>query len=177
MAEGPGARFWLAPALVLGVAATSFALYQTAPPAVANVVIFPYAASLVLGASLVYPWLRGAGASGSRAVAASLLVPVLWLLKEGYRVTAVFSVGEAVYYAFNPISLGLFTAAAVQMALAELLLRRARSGRFEWASGPAAVLAAILALGLVFAVAARGSGGREIFYAYIALYRHLFGDG
>jgi hypothetical protein len=177
MVEGPGARIWLAPALVLGLAAMSFALYQTASPAVASVAIVPYAASLLLGPSLVYPWLRGAGASGGRAVAASLLVPALWLLKEGYRVTAVFSIREAVYYAFNPISLGLFAAAAVQMALAELLRRRAHSGRLEWASGPAAVLAAILVLGLVFAVAARGSGGREVFYAYIALYRHLFGDG
>jgi hypothetical protein len=177
MSERGAAGHWRVPALLLCVAATSFLLYNAASPSIANVAIFPYAASLVLGPSLVYAWLRRDGASIRAAVCAALVLPFLWLVKEGYRVTAVFSVGEAVYYAFNPLSLGLFTAAAFQMASAELLLRRARRGRWELATGPALTLLAIVSAVAVFAILARESGGREVFYAYITLYRHLFGEG
>ncbi|UCE87587.1 MAG: hypothetical protein JSU66_07695, partial [Deltaproteobacteria bacterium] len=125
----------------------------------------------------VDPWSRWKRASIGAAVAASLVVPILWLAKEGYRMTAVFSVPEAVDYAANPLSLGLFGAAALQMAAAERFVRRARTGRWGSSGGPTFTLVAILALGIAAGVMTRGSGGREIFYVYIALDRTLFGDG
>lgn len=173
-ATRPGSRGWLPPLLVLALAAGSWAAYQRGPRAVAEIAIFPYAASLVLGPSLVYPWLRRAGAGTGRAVAASLIVPALWLLKECYRVAGVFSTAEALYYASNPLSLGLLTGCALQMALGELCLERARGGRWRLASGAGLVVAAVLVLAGAFVLVAGDSGGRDLFYAWIALYRRLF---
>jgi hypothetical protein len=177
MAEAGSARLWPAPALVLAVTVTSFTLYNNAPPAAANRLIVPYLGSLVLGPSLVYPWSRWRGAGAGRAALAALLVPFLWLVKEVHRVSEVFSLGEGLYYALNPLALGLFAAAALQMALTELLWRRARLRRWDLVSAPGLTLAAILLLAGSFAMATRGSGARAVFYAYIAVYRRLFGDG
>ena len=160
---------WRRPLALLAVAAASFALYRTAPRAVAEAAIVSYAACLVLGASWVYPRLRRDGASIRAAVAASLLLPVAWLLKEALRVTAVFTPAETLYYALNPISLGVFTAAACQMAAWELAVGSARRG-------PLLVLGVVLAAAGILALMAADSGGREIFYGYIAGYRLLFGE-
>lgn len=175
MPETGGA--WRVPLAVAGIAALCWILYQTAPPAIAGWAIFPYAACLVLGPSLVYPALRRRGVPAARAVAGGLALPLLWLAKEGYRVTAVFSPAEALYYSLSPISLGLFGAAAAQMAVAELVIARRRSGRWRLAGGAGATLAALALLAAAAGAVGRESGGREIFYGYIALYRILFPGG
>lgn len=160
---------WRTPLGLLALAAASFALYQTAPRAVAEVAIVPYTACLVLGPSWVYPRLRRRGASAGATVAASLLTPLAWLGKEAVRVSAVFGPAETLYYAFNPVSLGVFTAAATQMAGWELAVGRARRT-------PVLVLTLVLAAAALFFALAGDSGGRELFYGYIALYRRLFGE-
>jgi len=159
---------WRAPLGLLALAAASFAVYQTAPRTLAELAILPYAACLVLGASFVYPWLRRRGASAGRCVAASLLVPGAWLVKEAVRVSAVFGPGETLYYAFNPISLGVLGAAAFQMAGWELAVGSARRGPFV-------TLAALLGSAVAVGIATGDSGGRDFFYGYIAVYRKLFG--
>jgi hypothetical protein len=168
------ARLWRPPLLLLGVAALCWAVYQRAPRAIAEPAIVPYAAILVLGPSLVYPWLRRRGAAPSRAALACGLVPAAWLAKELYRVSGVFSAAEALYYATNPLALGLFTAGALQMAVWELCLERARAGRWRPRSGAGLVVAAVLLLAGGFALAAGDSGGRDFFYAWIDVYRALF---
>jgi hypothetical protein len=160
---------WRAPGALLAVAAASFAVYQTAGRAVAEIAIVPYAACLVLGASWVYPRLRRRGAGIRAAVAASLLLPFVWLAKEAVRVSAVFGPAETLYYAFNPISLGVFSAAALQMAVWELAVGQARRG-------PLVVLGVLAAAALASYGIAADSGGRELFYGYIAGYRWLFGE-
>jgi len=60
----------------------------------------------------------------------------------------------------------------LQMAVAELALARARHTR---ARGPLAVLAAVAALAAAAAWVGHDNGGREIFYAYVALHGRLFG--
>jgi hypothetical protein len=166
---------WVAPAAVVVVAGASFAAYQTAPPAVANAVAIVYAASLVLGPACVYPWTRRRGAAPAVAAALSLAVPLLWLGKECWAVGGVFGPAEALYYAANPLALGLIVGAGLQMALAELLLRRADSGRWQLANGAGLVLAAIALLAGAYGVAAARYDPTVIFWAYIALYRRLFG--
>lgn len=159
---------WRVPLLLLAATCACWLVYNLAPPRLAELALPPYAAGLVLGPSLVYPILRRRDASARRAVLAALVVPAAWLLKEGWRITAVFSVPEAFYYAFNPLSLGLFTAAAFQMAAWELFVGRARRA-------PLTVLAVVALLAGGFGIATHDSGGREAFYAYIAIYRWLFG--
>jgi hypothetical protein len=169
-----GARTWAAPAALVALAVASLAAYQIAPPAAANVAGVVYAASLVLGPSLVYPWARRGGLAPSGAVAAALAVPLLWLAKECWAVGRVFGIGEALYYAFNPLAVGILVAAALQMAVAELLLRRIDGGRWQLANAAGLVVAGIALLAAAYGVAAARSDATIIFWAYIALYRRLF---
>ena len=173
-APRPGAS-WLAPAVVAGVAGGSLALYRTAPPAVADVAIFPYGLSLVLGPAWVYPWLRRRGAGVARAAAAALLVPALWLVKEAVAVAAVYDLASTLFYTLNPLAAGLLVGAALQMAVAELCLRRLRDGRWQLANGAGLVVAGVALLATAFTLAARAHGITFIFYGYVALYRRLFG--
>jgi hypothetical protein len=166
------ARLWTAPLLLLGVAVASCAVYDRAPPAVANFAILPYATCLVLAPALLYPWLRRRGAGKGTAAAGSLVMLAAWLAKELWQVSAAFPPLDSLFYALNPVCLGLLVAALLQMALAELVLRWRRGAP---ARGPALLAAAILLLASGVGLAARGSGGREIFYAYVALYARLFG--
>lgn len=166
------ARLWAAPALVLAVAAGSCAAYDAAPPAVADVVILPYAACLLLAPAWLFPWLRLRGAGLGGAAAGALVVFAAWLAKELWALSAVYSVGETLFYALGPVPLGLLAMALFQMAVAELVLRR-RAGRP--AAGPALAVTALLVAGGLVAWLARGSGGREIFYGYVALHARLFG--
>jgi hypothetical protein len=48
-------------------------------------------------------------------------------------------------------------------------------GRWHWTGAPGLVVIGIVRLGAALALFGADSGGREIFYGYIALYRRLFG--
>jgi hypothetical protein len=170
-------RLWLAPTVAIGIAVFSWTLYSHAGSSVANAAFFPYAAILLLGPGVVYTCVRRGGETPRTALGFALAIPALWYAKEFYRLTGVFSVGEALYYALSPISLGVFGAAALQVALAELLELRRRSGRWQPARAPLLTLGVIAALGLGAAIVGHDSGGRDVFYGYIALYRILFPAG
>jgi hypothetical protein len=167
-------RAWLPPALLLGAAAASWVAYNHSAPALAHRVVPVYAACLVAGPSLVYPWMRAWGASAAAAGAGAWLVPCAWLVKEGWRITAVFSVPEAVYYAFNPLALGLYVAVLFQIGVWELVMRRPWNRGWRLARGPALALLALLGLSAALSLLGRGSGGSEVFYAYSALHARLF---
>ena len=87
-----------------------------------------------------------------------------------------YTPGEAAYYALNPVALGVLTAAAVQMAAAELVLRRLRTRRWSFRNGAGLLLVGVaLGAGLV-ALATRRSGPTAVFWTYVAGHRRLFGD-
>lgn len=168
---------WLPPLALLAVVVGSWVVSQTAPPQVAEWALLPYALGLVLGPSGVYPLLRRSGARERGAALAALLVPFFWLLKECRRVAAVHGVAESLYYALNPLAVGLFAFAALQMAIAEIALRRGGglpSGK--GLRGPLAVVGGFVAMVLAFAVFARLYGVQSIFYAWVALHARIFGN-
>lgn len=174
--SGCGWRAAVPPAAaVVAATAAGFLATDFGPPAVATWTAIPYALALVLGPGYAYTVSRRAGAAGAPAAVAGLAAPLLWLLKEMYRVSAVFGPAPTLFYALNPVSAGLFTFAALQMAGVELVLHRRRTGRFSLFSGPGAILAGVALLAAAAFAFGRGNGGREIFYGYIALYRWLFG--
>jgi hypothetical protein len=170
-----GGEEWLPTLVLAGIVGLSFAAYNTAPPAVANVVVFVYAGSLVLGPSVIYPWLRGGGASAGRAAVGSLFVPLLWIVKECLAVSRVFGFAESLYYAFNPLALGLMFAAALQMSVAELLARRRRHGRWEVRNGAGLPLVVLGVVAASFALVAVREDPSYVFWVYIEIYRRLFG--
>jgi hypothetical protein len=165
---------WTAPAVAIAIAVASFGTFQLARPAIADLVGPLYGASLVLSAGFVYPWSRRRGLQPAGAAAAGLAVPLLWVAKECWAVGRVFSIAEALYYAFNPLALGVLVAAALQMAVAELWLRRSATGRWQIANGAGLTIAVIAILAGAYGVVAARSDPTRIFWAYIALYRWLF---
>ncbi len=177
VARGGGAtrRLWLPPLLLLLLAITSWWVFNHGSRTVAERVIVFYAASLVLGPSILYPWMRAWGASGRLAVSGSLLVPLAWLLKESYRMTANFTVAEALYYALNPLAQGLFAGVALQISLCEIALRRRRTGSWRLGGAPGMALGAVaLYAGLLYGIA-RSWGASQIFYSYVTLHARIFG--
>lgn len=171
----PRTEEWLPPLVLAGIATLSFIAYNTAPPAVADFVIFLYAGSLVLGPSIVYPRLRRVGSTVERAIAAALFVPLLWVLKECFAMSRVFGLGETAYYALNPLALGLFFAAALQMAVCELVSHRLRHQRWSFRNGAGLTLLLLLAMAGSYAIVAWREDPSYIFWVYIEIYRHLFG--
>lgn len=169
--------------------ATVFAIYAVglgswwtsnhAPPGVASAAVAVYAASLLVGPSAVFAVLRRGGSRAGRAAAAALGIPLLWLAKELVRVTAVHPLAESLYYALNPVAVGVYCAALVPMALVETELRRREGAtlRERLRGWPGRVLWAFALLAVAAVVVGHDNGGREIFYGYVALYRLLFSGG
>lgn len=145
------------------------------PPAVASVALVPYGTLLLLAPSVAYPLARRGGARGPAAALAALAVPVLWIGKECLAMSRVYSAGEALYYALNPLALGLLAAAAAQIAVADLVIARRRAG--HWVARPAALrtLALLAAAALAAALALRGHDATAVFWLYVAGHRWLFG--
>jgi hypothetical protein len=174
MLERP--RLWTPPALCVALAAGAFTVMRTAPPAIAGGSALVYAACLVFGPGVVYVVLRRRGAPARRAVAGALLVALLWLAKECWAIWNVFGWREAVYYAVNPLALGLLTAAALQMALAEILLRRARERRWQVVNGAGAVVLAVALLAAAYASVALRHDASYIFWVYVSIHRDFVAD-
>lgn len=163
-------------ALVLVAWLASLALVDLVPsPGVADIALPVYASLLLLGPSFVYPVARRRGAGAGAAIAGALLVPVLWTVKECAAVARLYSFGEGLFYALNPLSLGLFGAVAVQVSVAEIALRRLRNGRWQAAGWPAALLACIALQAVLVLLATRRSGPTAVYWGYVGLHRWLFG--
>lgn len=145
------------------------------PPAVATVAMVPYALLLLLGASLLYPLACRGGLRGLAAVGAALSIPALWIAKECWAMSRIYEPGEALYYAVNPIALGLVSAAAAQIAVADLLLARRRTGRWVPRRAAVATLLAITIAALTTLLALRGRDPTAVFWSYVSLHRDLFG--
>jgi hypothetical protein len=140
----------------------------------ASLALVPYVASLLLGAAAVYPAMRRRGAGIAVAAVGGFVVPILWIAKECWAMARLYTPGEAAYYALNPVALGLVTAAAVQMAAAELVVRRVRTGRWSFRNGAGLVLATIAVAAGVVAGAIRHTGPTAVFWAYVQGHRRLF---
>jgi hypothetical protein len=148
-------------------------LYDVAPRPLAVLVLPVFAVALVFAPSLLYPVLRRRGESAAVAIAASLLLPVSWLALECYRTARVFTWGEGLYYAFNPLMQGLASVLAVQLAGWEIA-RRAVRRQAVLHGWPLWTLVTIASFWTVVAVANRGRDATAIHYAYIEVYRRLF---
>jgi hypothetical protein len=172
-AVAPGRGLPAALVVALGVAAR--VLYAVAPRPVAEVAFPVGGALLVLGPALVHPWMRARGASLRASAAGALALPALWLAKEAWRMGGVYGAGEALFYLLNPVCAGVVLAAVFGIAAGEAGLRLARRGASGPAQRPALVALALALLALAGALRFAGDDATEIFYAYIALYRWLFG--
>lgn len=165
----------LAPPLALtAVWLTILALAVAAPPAIAEGALVGHFAVLVGGAALVYPRMRSRAAGVGASVLGAFLVPTLWITKETCAMHRLYTLGEALFYALNPVALGILTAAAVEMAVAELVVRRRRTGHWQLANGAglALTMIAVAAAGVGYVIVRHGP--TIVFWSYVGLHRRLF---
>lgn len=157
---------WLA---ILAVAAGT-------PRMIAEGALMAHAAVLVGGAAVVYPTMRRRAASIGASVCGALLVPTLWIAKEVVAMRRLYTLGEALFYALNPVALGLLTAAALEMAIAELAIRRRPTGRWQLANGAALTLSVIAVATAGMTCVILRYGTTIVFWSYVGLHRWLFGE-
>ncbi len=177
-------RSVIPPAVLLAVMASSFLIYNNAwriendllHAAITDIFAVLLFLGVGLGVFFVYPLAFFRGAGLSERVAASLVGPFAWALKEAFRVGAVFSAAEAAYFLLNPLSVGVFFGAAAEMGLCEMLCRRRlkRGGAEVQVVPVPAALALGLGLFMVVFILAWGLGVHS-FYIFQAGYEALFG--
>lgn len=130
---------------------------------------------LLAGSLLIYPILYFRGATWQERVWGCLLLPLVYLLTAVWRATAYFPFGEAVYYGFNPLTVGSASIQIGLMGLMEMVCRAVTRGRGE----PQPVvqpylLASVLVGAAALYVTLLWDGGVHWFYIYQEGYRLLF---
>ena len=174
MPSAASARAWQPTLAVLAVALAAGALGRGAPLAVANVGMVVFGITLVLGPSIVYPLVRRTGLPAAGATAWALVLPLIWVAKECIATARVHGAAAGLFYAGNPVAVGLLVGAACQASAWELGLRRVAEGRWRFANPAGGVLVTVLVMGALIGFLTHADGGRAVFYWYMALYRHLF---
>lgn len=132
--------------------------------------------SIGLGPLVVYPMAYFRGASPGERIAASLLTQLAWIVKELFRVTEFFTLGETLYYTFNSLFLLTIIGAFALMGICEMAcrwraVRRGESRLKVITPGP--VFAAVTGVVAVYVLLIWGVGVHW-FYIYMEGYRALF---
>lgn len=141
----------------------------------ADVVGFLYGALILTAPLFLYPLLYFRKVSPASRVVGSLMVLVAWYTKEVIRMTAVYSLGESLFYLLMPMQYGVLLVTVIFISLSETGCRFycSKRGLLE---GPVVtkppVVTAGLALLLMFPVLYRG--GESYFFWFYDLYKLLF---
>jgi hypothetical protein len=136
--------------------------------------------TIVLSSVLVYSVMYTRGASATERILWSCIVPVVWILKEIWRVSVFFSASESFYYALSPSPLGLLFSQIGFLCLGEIFWRwrDKKSGKAIriFTAGPVAGL--VFWLVTVYFMLLWGSSGdtpgSKWFYLYMEGYKALF---
>ncbi|MDD5711552.1 MAG: hypothetical protein PHY31_02205 [Smithellaceae bacterium] len=116
------------------------------------------------------------GATQAERIIASLVTPLAWLIKELYRVSEFFTLGETFYYGLSSIFLLSLFGSLALMAICEMIGRQ-RLNKRGLRTGPVitaipvAAIAADIVVALLFFAWGMGVHG---FYIYMKGYRLLF---
>ncbi|MEA3221934.1 MAG: hypothetical protein U9P49_02055 [Thermodesulfobacteriota bacterium] len=143
---------------------------------VANIAAVVLFVSIGFGSLLVYPMAYFRGANAGERIFASLITPIIWLIKESIRVSVFYTFAETLYYGLNPLYLAVFIGPFGLMGICELVCRsiiKKRSDTSIRVITPlpvAAIFAALVAL-YVFLI---WGGGVHWFYIYMEGYKALF---
>lgn len=132
--------------------------------------------SIGFGACYIYPTGFFRGASVAERIAACLVTPLVWNLKEMVRVSEFFTLGETLYYGLNTVFLLAVFSALGQMGLCELICRWRLGKRSEEpvkVFSPTPVIAIFVGLAALYVCLLWGLGV-HFFYIYIEGYRAIF---
>ena len=137
-----------------------------------------YFLSIAFGTLYVYTSAQLRGVNLLQRVLASLVNPLIWMIKEVLRLTESHPFLESLYWFFNPLDLWLLSFVIMEMGLATLMVRTILKQKGEEVSvftmGP---VVAVLG-SLIFAVSIYAWGeGENIYVYFLEGYRLLFGYG
>ena len=129
---------------------------------------------LLLGSLLIYPVLYFRGAPLRERILGCFVIPLTYMVMATIRATAFFPAGKALYYAFNPVTVGSASLQVGLIALADigcrLWTRRQRSvSLLRWTH-----LVAIVVGAVALYVALLWDGGVHWFYVYQEGYKLIF---
>jgi len=136
--------------------------------------------AIVFGSLFSYSVMYVRGASVRERILWACIVPFAYILKEIWRVSAFFSLGESFYYALAPTTLGLLVGQIGLLCLCEMFWRwrdKKRGGSLRiLTAGPAVVLVVfvILIYVMFFWGSLGDTPGSKWFYLYMEGYKALF---
>jgi len=136
--------------------------------------------TIIFSSLFIYSVLYVRGASVQERILWALIVPLAWILKEIWRVSAFFSLGESFYYALGPSPLGLLGIQLLFLPLCEIFWRwrdKKRGATFRIVTlGPALSLIIFMILGyfMLFWGNAGDTPGSKLFYLFMEGYKALF---
>jgi len=134
--------------------------------------------SITFGTVVVYSMVCFRGGSLLEKVIASFVNPLIWVIKEFFRMLTSFSITESLYFSLNPLVIWLILGIIAQMGLLEIICRwRQKKGGddIKVFSFPA-FMAFFIGLSLVIILYAWGRG-ENVFSFYLEMYRMFFGAG
>jgi hypothetical protein len=150
--------------------------YQTAADILYSMLGF----TLIFSSLIIYSLLYVQGGSTIERILWANIVPLAWILKEIWRVSAFFTWGESFYYALSPMPLGLLLVQLLYLTLGELFWRWRDKKKNEvtriLTSGPVSVLMifVVLVYFMLFWGNAGDTPGSKLFYIYMEGYKALF---
>ena len=145
-------------------------------PIVSTVSACVFFASVGFGALYIYPTSYFRGASVAERIAACLVAPIIWNLKEMVRVSEFFTFGEMLYHGVNTVFLLAIFGTFGQMGLCELICRWRLGKRGDEPApifSPAPVIAICAGLAALYVCLLWGFGV-HFFYIYIDGYKAIF---
>jgi len=132
--------------------------------------------SIGFGSILIYPMAYFRGASTAERIAASLVTPIIWIIKEEIRVSEFFTLGKTLYYALNQLHVMVILGSFGLMAACEIACRmivRKRTGNQIKIVTAFPVSAMVIAL-IAFYCSLLWEGGVHWFYFFVRVYRAIF---
>jgi hypothetical protein len=136
--------------------------------------------TIALSSLFVYSVLYVRGASTKERIFWACLVPFTWVMKEIWRVSAFFSLGESFYYALSPSPLGVLGLQLGCLCLCEIFWRwrDKKRGRSIRIITPGPLVGLNIFAFLIYFILLWGSAGdtpgTKWFYLYMEGYKALF---
>ena len=130
---------------------------------------------LMFNALLLYPLFYYLGAPPLQRVAGSFLITFFWCLKEVYRMTEFYSLGESAFFLLFPVQFNIVLLSFGFMGLSEMLcrfiIRKSQKSDFRVITPLPMVTLVVVLVIVIFTL---HDGGVTYFFWYNDLYKFLF---
>ncbi len=132
--------------------------------------------SIGFGSLLIYPMAYFRGASATERIVASLVTPIIWIIKEEIRVSLYFTLGKTLYYALNQLHVMVILGSLGLMGACEIICRiifKGRTGEQVKVVTALPISAMVISL-IAFYCSLIWEGGVHWFYFFVRVYRAIF---